>query len=100
MTNTGLPGPRPQATPVQYYFSVLTCVPRSLLLCWPGKMNKAKRISAYVKAKDEKHGLKVVSWDRKMFKINVLNYLFRAIFGREGEVSSNRKKTTNVQAWH
>ena len=63
-------------------------------------MNKAKRSSAYVKAKDEKYGLKVVSRDLKTSQINGLNCLFCAIFGREAKVGSKRKPTNNVQAWH
>eukprot|EP00171_Calliarthron_tuberculosum_P021786 IDg21786t1 len=62
-------------------------------------MGKSKRISTYVKANDEKEGIKVVSQDLDNSQVNGLQCHVCVFFGREAKGGSKRKPTSNLQAW-
>jgi hypothetical protein len=62
-------------------------------------MASNKRSSEYVKANDDRFGLRVSSKAPNCNKVNSLQCRFCIAFGREEKVGAKRKLSTDVQGW-
>jgi hypothetical protein len=62
-------------------------------------MASNKRSSEYVKANDNRFGLRVSSKAPNCNNVNSLQCRFYIAFGREEKVGAKRKLSTDVQGW-